>query len=410
MRLAFWGTGKTAKECLNRIKELTDRFEIVAFTDGECKKDDNECLWEGYRRIPPERLSCLNIDYLCILSVWEWDIRQRISKDGLFDLSQIISFQEICMMDSFGLGLNESYKNLLTAVHVKQKVLADMWRVYEELKRKYSYILCDSRYWKTDINKKFYFDEGKRPIWILWLQGIAQAPGLVKLCIHSIKRALAEKERICLLDETNLSRYIELPNYIVQKWQRGDISNAHFADLIRLRLLNVYGGVWIDATVYFTGNQLPDYSKENKLFMFSLRENWRLLTEPRIAANWFISAESGNKILLILEALLSEYWKQENTAIHYHMFHIFLTMVIECFPDEWERVEVILRNPAQLLSRELTCRYSEKRFNYLKKLSDIHKLSLKVPYASGGKESFWAKICEIEREADEKNYNDIGNV
>ena len=100
---------------------------------------------------------------------------------------------------------------------------------------------------------------------------------------------------------------------------------------------------------------------------------------------------------MILETLLHEYWKSENDVRDYLLFFFFWTMVVECFPDEWDEVENILRDPAHLLANELTCQFSEKRFKRLKKISDIHKLSYKLPYTETNKDSFWAKICELER-------------
>ena len=397
LRIVFWGTGNTAKKYIDRIKRLSDRFEVVAFTDS-CQNDNNTCFcWEGFKLIAPKAICELDVDLLCILSIWEWEIRRTIYEERVFDLSRIISFHEICMMDSFDMELDICYEKELENMHPQQKESAEMWRDYEYLKRKYSYVLCDKCYWKIEAKRKAYFEKDIRPIWILWLQGMDRAPELVEICIRSLKRALGDKEFICLLDAENVWNYIDLPDYIVQKWENGVISNTHFSDLIRLRLLNVYGGIWIDATVYFTGSKLPDYMKNSKLFMFNMREHWSVCTEPRIAANWLISAQSENKMLIILEALLHEYWKRENRAINYYFFHIFWTMVVECRPKEWEQVENVIRDPAQLLNGKLTKEFQEDSFEYLKQMSDIHKLSYKEAYMDAGKNSFWAKLCEIDR-------------
>lgn len=397
MRIVFWGMGNTAKMYLPQIERLSSQFDFVAFTDGSQKDFMNELFWEGYKVVIPEKIPELAIDYLCILSIWEWDIRKRIYDEDLFDLNKIISFHEITIINTFHDGLNNCYKLLSENVHPWQKNSIDMWKNYEYLKKNYSYVLCDDKYWKVDVDKKVFFKENIRLIWVLWLQGFEQAPELVKVCVQSLKRAVSEKEVLCLLDETNLSNYIDLPDFIVQKWKNGNISNAHFADLIRLRLLNVYGGVWIDATVYFTGNKLPDYIKSNRLFMFNMKESWKACTEPMVAANWLISAEPENKMLIILEVLLNEYWKKENKAVNYFIFHIFWTIIVECFPEEWNQVETVIRDPAQLLNTELDHIFQRERFEHLKKMSDVHKLSYRGPYKRAGKDSFWAKICEIDR-------------
>lgn len=400
MRIVFWGTGNTAKEYIDQIKQLSDQFEIVAFTDGNQKKADSQFTWEGYRLIDPQMIPSLNIDCLCILSIWEWEIRKRIYNESLFELSKIISFHEIYMMDFWGMDIDGCYENKLKIIHPLQTQSEKMWMAYEYLKRNYSYVLCDNKYWEQSTDKKVYFEENVKPVWILWMQGIDQAPEIVKVCVHSLKRILGKTECVCLLDKDNIFEYIDLPDYIIQKWESGIIDNTKFSNLVRLRLLNVYGGVWIDATVYFTGDRLPAYIKNSNLFMFNIWENWRVRQEPAISASWLIASPAGNNLLMILEALHLEYWKKENSVINYSIIHIFWTMVAECFPKEWEQVEVVLRDAAQLLVKELTCTFDEERFEYLKKISDIHKLSYKIPYMSGGENSFWNKICEIESESD----------
>ena len=47
----------------------------------------------------------------------------------------------------------------------------------------------------------------------------------------------------------------------------GTISNTHFSDLIRLNLLNQYGGTWIDSTCLQT-EKIPDYIKNSNLFLY----------------------------------------------------------------------------------------------------------------------------------------------
>lgn len=52
-----------------------------------------------------------------------------------------------------------------------------------------------------------------------------------------------------MIDNGNWRDYVELPEYIIQRWDKKQISPAHFTDLLRLQLLIKYGGTWIDATV-----------------------------------------------------------------------------------------------------------------------------------------------------------------
>ena len=94
-------------------------------------------------------------------------------------------------------------------------------------------------------------DNNKPTIWILWLQGVENAPEIVKKCIKSIKYYNGDK-KIVVLTKDNLFDYIKLPKYIIEKWRKGIISNTHFSDIVRIELLYDYGGIWMDATTFCT--------------------------------------------------------------------------------------------------------------------------------------------------------------
>lgn len=397
MKILFWGMGNTAKEHICKIRMLSDQIEIIAFTDSHYKYGGDDSLWEGFRVVSPQDIPRLGVDHICILSIYEWEIRKMIYHEQLFELFKIISIDELYMMSSLKIDMNSCYKKISQSVHRQLFYSVDEWESYEYLKRNYAYVLCDKNYQNVGSNKKVFLKRQEWPVWVLWLQGFKQAPKVVKVCVHSLIRGMGESAHVFLLDENNLFDYIDLPDYIVQKWRKGIISNTHFSDLVRIRLLNVYGGVWVDSTVYFTGDKLPAYIEHSKLFMFSRWVNWRSGLEAKIAANWLIAAQPANEMLIGLEALLNEYWKKENKLINYCVFHIFWTMVAECFPSEWNQVEKILRDPSMLLNRELTCKYNSARFERLKDMTDFHKLTYKNnSYVKAEKDSFWAKLCRIE--------------
>lgn len=57
---------------------------------------------------------------------------------------------------------------------------------------------------------------------------------------------------VILITIDNYQNYIDVDQEILRKFNEGILLPAIFADLIRLKLLAVYGGLWIDATIYLT--------------------------------------------------------------------------------------------------------------------------------------------------------------
>lgn len=130
-----------------------------------------------------------------------------------------------------------------------------------------------------------------RRIWILWLQGEDQAPPLVSRCISSW-RTLNPDWQVEVLNEQSLSQWIDLP-----KFPRGTSLN-HKANIVRLRLLVRYGGVWTDATTLCL-RPLDDWighAHASGMFAFARPQPERSL------ANWFIASTP--------EAPLTEAWRR----------------------------------------------------------------------------------------------------
>lgn len=104
-------------------------------------------------------------------------------------------------------------------------------------------------------------------IWWSWLQGENEAPELAKVCLESLRRNFPEY-KIVVITNDNLGDYIELPQKILDKFNAGWIKGAQFADIIRLNLLAKYGGVWMDATVFCTGNRFIKVIETSDMFMY----------------------------------------------------------------------------------------------------------------------------------------------
>lgn len=111
------------------------------------------------------------------------------------------------------------------------------------------------------MNKASYTSKkdltGTHPIWIMWQQGFDSAPEVVKICRQSLYQHINNHMTVVELDDESVFEYIDLPDYIIEKYQAGKILRAQFADIIRIRLLATYGGLWLDSTV-FVSKKIPE--------------------------------------------------------------------------------------------------------------------------------------------------------
>lgn len=134
-------------------------------------------------------------------------------------------------------------------------------------------------------------------VWFSWLQGIDQAPDLVKVCLASQRKHLPDYE-FRVFDLSNYWQWVELPEYIVRKYKKGLIPAATFCDLLRLSVLQKYGGIWMDATVFCSGFGNEKLQGRWDRIMRSELTVFRYFKRGAIApmglSNWFIAAVSSS--------------------------------------------------------------------------------------------------------------------
>ncbi len=239
---------------------------------------------------------------------------------------------------------------------------------YKKFKKRYLAKCTRERPWESWEKK-----QNSDTVWVMWLQGIDNAPDIVKKCIESQKKYLPDKKFV-LLDENNVFNYIKLPEYIKRKKKAGIIGNALYSDLIRNELLIKYGGYWIDSTVLFTDNRLiPDIDKTS-LFMFSY---YYFGFNPEIMElnNWFIHSTTNNNMLCLLQKLLLEYWKDYNYTSNYYIYHIFESIVNDYYKEAYNEIPIVSQAQSHVLATYIYDKFDDTKYRMLKDTIGIHKLS-----------------------------------
>lgn len=112
-------------------------------------------------------------------------------------------------------------------------------------------------------------------------------------------------------------------------------------------------------------DSLPEYAKGNCMFVYSMYANWKDYVEPRIASNWMISTEPKQRMLVMLENMLYEYWVEENKLTHWLVWHQFFTIIAEVYSEDFENVEMVIIWLSTVLMYEINDAYHEKRFNHI---------------------------------------------
>ncbi len=234
------------------------------------------------------------------------------------------------------------------------------------------------------IGQPFNKDYYDNCIWTLWFQGKDKAPPIIKNCFRSIVQ-YSKGRKVIILGEKDIPNYIDLPEYIWEKYKRKIIPMAQFSDIVRYCLLYKYGGTWIDSTVLMTG-AIPEKITKQKLFMFSILRGTRH-SRQSLTANWFIHAKKGNAIIKDIINLNFEYWKKENTLLHYFINYFFFTLAVRNDKEAAEIFNKMPYYPERLtLYPKLKEPYNSNLFKDLIKKDDfpIHKITYKLKHKYPG--------------------------
>jgi hypothetical protein len=202
-------------------------------------------------------------------------------------------------------------------------------RAFLEKKKQHIFgILDDLNVAPTAPEKGPMQEPNEKIVWVCWFQSLEQAPALVKRCIESVIKNVGDA-RVIMLNDDNIKDYINLPNYIADKYQRGVISKAHYSDIVRCTLLAQYGGIWMDATVYLT-KQIPDHLFQ--LGFSSLRFNEGNVDEAISKGHWtayFLAARKNEPYIVLVRDLFYRYWQKYDSLIEYFLIDYALLFGVE---------------------------------------------------------------------------------
>ena len=229
-------------------------------------------------------------------------------------------------------------------------------------------------------------------VWVCWLQGMENAPAVVRACYESLTRNLVGKD-IRLVDEGNRRQYVQFPDFIEERWKKKQIPPAPFADLLRLELLIKYGGTWIDSTVLCSG---ADYRREYldaDLFFFQYK---RPASAPFGGiSNWFITSCTNNPLLLTLRDMLYAYWQEFRSLPEYFIFHCLFEMIAEARPAEVMAMPYGYSPNCHVLQRHWGEKFDQEKWDKLLAKVKFHKLTYrKTDELAKDPENFYSHVIE----------------
>lgn len=237
-----------------------------------------------------------------------------------------------------------------------------------------------------DLKKKKDIPHAKI-IWQYWGQGVdnQNLPDIVKTCFASVDRYKGDYQVIRLNKDT-VSEYLDLPDFVWSRMKNPLFNHTFFSDLVRLALLEVYGGIWLDATILLT-SEIEDEIVKQDFFMFQRspealnKEKWVKYNNDYFGwhekhyinvLNSFIVSKSKNIIIHTCLDIMLNYWETQSSIPHYFFFQIMFDVLIRKHLNN-ENILLIDDTLPHLLQEKLNNKYNDKEYIEILTKINIHK-------------------------------------
>jgi hypothetical protein len=230
-------------------------------------------------------------------------------------------------------------------------------------------------------------------IWVCWWQGKDTMPEVIQNCYKSLLNS-ANGRKIILIDKDNYSEYANIPQFVIEKLRKGQISFSHFSDILRLSLLKEHGGLWVDSALFIT-RPIPIYGK---FFMPRMRPYGGFCE-----GKWCFGLMNGPKNHIIFSYMLDcllDYWSRHDAVVDYLMFDGLLRLGYENIESIHSVIDSLEISSPDLHSSRYTFS-QEVDYNHLNELlanNNFLSLTWRIEYPKQtptGAETYYGAILRV---------------
>lgn len=196
-------------------------------------------------------------------------------------------------------------------------------------------------------------------------------PDIVKICRKSLYKYIStDKFELIILNSENYKEWVSFRKNEI----KAEITQAHFTDILRVKLLEKWGGFWIDATDLIT----QDFYQAT--YQICEQDQFIFVYSGSRTGSWFMYSKPNNLIISMVSEAITLWWEKKGYLTNYFMLHDIIEMLYwidNDYRQSWDKMlKIHPRNALVILnlyhkveSKEV---FSEKLNN-----SFIHKLTYK---------------------------------
>ena len=163
-------------------------------------------------------------------------------------------------------------------------------------------------------------------------------------------------------------------------------------------LLNKYGGYWVDATVFFTGDIPKEYFKRD--FYCQKMYDPEIYKREACKGRWCgfsIAGKNNNILFKFMKDGFFEWWEHYNDIPDYVLIDYMILIAYKNIPDVKKCVDSVENNNEDIFEmyKYLNEPYSQELYDKLTKRNVMHKLTYKMDLkmiTDAGKETLYGHL------------------
>lgn len=260
------------------------------------------------------------------------------------------------------------------------------------------------RYSNHPVDEKLEHKEGKVPVWCCWWQGTEHMPQLVKMCNDRLRSFLPVEAELHMLTAENYKEYVELPSWVIEKFEAGKMSITALSDILRVALLAEHGGFWIDSTV-FISHRFPVEFIQKDYYAQRMYDpiKWQHEACKGRWCGFLMGGKPGNVIFRLLRDAFFAWWKEHDSVVDYVILDYFLLSGYKQVPAIRKQIDNLPNNNMGVFAmyQVLDWEYTQELYENLTKNTNLHKLTYKIPLTEqtpDGKKTLYSFLQQITAE------------
>ena len=240
------------------------------------------------------------------------------------------------------------------------------------------------------ISPKIDKKVNSKNIWIFWWQGKDRMPSLVKKCYQSVIRNKGRRH-VILITKDNIKQYATIPDYIYEKVNNGEITLTHLSDILRFNLLNEYGGLWIDSTIYLT-DSLDVFDTEKIVTCGGYPKDGFFNISYGRWTGFFIGGPQDSELFNFMDNFFRIYWKYNDKLIDYFLIDYALNYAWNNNLGGFNFSKKNINPDLFKLQGILKEKYDSDLFKKITKNTRAFKLSYKKKINTNNEQSFYCNL------------------